>query len=117
MRHANLSVSFQHTPVSLGHGTKDKKVCIGLGRNPRDCPKSMNVDVCLNDCDDLGHWCFTAMPGVLVTFLRMNRGCKVEQTLSQQGDNGEEKDLSWREYTQILSITLLIHFLDLSPNV
>lgn len=63
-------MSFQHTPVFLDHGTKDRKMPIELAYKAADRLKSMAMDVCWNDYDDLGHWHSTAMLGDSVTFLR-----------------------------------------------
>ncbi|CAD6590312.1 MAG: hypothetical protein ASARMPRED_004722 [Alectoria sarmentosa] len=83
-------MSFQDTPVFLGHGTKDEKVPINLGREAADCLKSMGVEVFWKDYDDLGHWYSITMLDDLVAFLEMNGVCHRKKILTEQGVVGEE---------------------------
>ena len=66
----------QDMPVFLGHGTKDLRVKIGLGRSAAGCLEAMDVDVAWKEYPDLGHWYSGDMLRDLVIFLRAHTDWK-----------------------------------------
>jgi len=68
------SLSFQRTPLFLGHGGMDGKVPIELGEDAANCLKGMGVAVSWNEYIRLGHWYSTPMLTNLVEFIRKATG-------------------------------------------
>lgn len=64
------SMSFQSTPLFLGHGDMDGKVPIELGEDASNCLKGLLVSVSWNEYTRLGHWYSTPMLRDLAEFLR-----------------------------------------------
>ncbi|KAK4695261.1 phospholipase/carboxylesterase, partial [Lecanoromycetidae sp. Uapishka_2] len=65
------SMSFQETPLFLGHGTEDQKVPLHLGQEAASCLISMGLNVIWKEYDGLAHWYSPAMLCDLVDFLRI----------------------------------------------
>lgn len=63
-------LSFQQTPIFLGHGSLDEKVPVTLGEEMATCLDSMGAEVVWRKYDDLGHWYSPAMLGDFVSFAR-----------------------------------------------
>lgn len=67
---ASLSLSFQRTPLFLGHGNEDEKVPVHLGRAARACIDSLSGGVSWNEYAGLGHWYSADMLADMVGFLK-----------------------------------------------
>ncbi|KAL9015517.1 MAG: hypothetical protein Q9185_007082 [Variospora sp. 1 TL-2023] len=55
------SLSFQQTPLFLGHGVEDEKVAVGLGQEAVSCLKHLGASVEWRKYEGLGHWYSGAM--------------------------------------------------------
>ncbi len=64
------SMSFQRTPLFLGHGTEDENVFVHLGREAARCLKALGIQVSWTEYAGLVHWYSPAMLGDLVDFLQ-----------------------------------------------
>lgn len=60
----------QRIPIFLGHGGRDKKVSIVLGRRASECLSELGAGVCWKEYDDLGHWYSGEMLNDLLNFLQ-----------------------------------------------
>ncbi|KAK0727463.1 Alpha/Beta hydrolase protein [Lasiosphaeria miniovina] len=58
------------TPLFLGHGDKDEKVHVSLGRGAAECLNGLGLDAAWNEYRGLGHWYSDAMLADLVCFLK-----------------------------------------------
>ena len=58
------------TPIFLGHGAKDEKVPIELGRGASEVLRSLKLDVEFHEYPGLGHWYSTEMLGDIVKFIK-----------------------------------------------
>ena len=67
---SSSSLPFRHTPVFIGHGTKDEKVGVGLGRDAANFLGEMGVETCWKEYRGLGHWYSGEMLEDLVGFLK-----------------------------------------------
>ncbi|KAK3370082.1 Alpha/Beta hydrolase protein [Podospora didyma] len=67
------------TPLFLGHGDKDGKVPIHLGRGAANCLESLGVDVSWREYEGLGHWYSREMLADLTHFLKSRTGWKEDQ--------------------------------------
>ncbi len=72
-------LKMQDTPVFLGHGTKDEKVPISLGRSAASCLEAMHVVVRWEEYDGLGHWYSGEMLRDMVKFLRTHTTWSVRE--------------------------------------
>lgn len=59
----------QRIPIFLGHGERDEKVSIELGRRASECLTKLGAGVCWREYDDLGHWYSSEMLEDLLYFL------------------------------------------------
>lgn len=59
----------QNIPIFLGHGARDEKVSIELGRRASECLGELAAGVCWKEYDDLGHWYSGDVLKDLVLFL------------------------------------------------
>lgn len=59
----------QNIPIFLGHGARDEKVSIELGRRASECLGELGAGVCWKEYDDLGHWYSGDLLKDLVFFL------------------------------------------------
>lgn len=59
----------QSIPIFLGHGARDGKVSIELGRRAAECLGELGAGVCWKEYDDLGHWYSGDLLKDLVLFL------------------------------------------------
>ena len=64
------SMSFQRTPLFLGHGTEDGKVFLHLGREAAGCLRILGMHVSWTKYEGLAHWYSAAMLRDLVDFLQ-----------------------------------------------
>ncbi|KAI4170605.1 MAG: hypothetical protein LQ343_004837 [Gyalolechia ehrenbergii] len=64
------SMSFQRIPIFLGHGVKDEKVPVGLGREAVSCLRHLGASVEWQEYEGLGHWYSDAMLHHLVNTLK-----------------------------------------------
>lgn len=67
------SLSFQRTPIFLGHGTEDEKVPLGLGREAASCLRSLSGIVYFIEYEGLGHWYSGDMLRDLARFITKGR--------------------------------------------
>ena len=63
-------MSFQRTPLFLGHGTDDEKVFLHLGREAASCLRILGMQVFWTEYEGLAHWYSAAMLRDLVDFLQ-----------------------------------------------
>ena len=61
---------FRKVPLFLGHGTKDDKVAIEIGREAKTCLDLLRADVQMVEYEGLGHWYSEKMLGDIFGFLR-----------------------------------------------
>ena len=66
----SLHLPFQCTPLFLGHGIKDEKVPVKLGRDAASCLSVMTMDVSWKEYEGLEHWYSARMLQDLVDFVR-----------------------------------------------
>ncbi len=64
------SMSFQRTPLFLGHGTEDEKVLLHLGREAASCLRTLGMHVSWTKYEGLAHQYSAAMLRDLVHFLQ-----------------------------------------------
>ena len=64
------SMSFQRTPLFLGHGTEDEKVSLHLGVEAASCLRILGMQVSWTQYEGLAHWYSAAMLSDLVDFLQ-----------------------------------------------
>ena len=75
------SMSFQRTPLFMGHGTEDEKVFMSLGREAANCLRVLGMQVSWTEYEALAHWYSPAMLGDLVDFLQgLGLGSAFRQT-------------------------------------
>ena len=90
---ATTQTSFLPIPLFLGHGSKDEKVPIGLGREAARCLKSIGAELTFCEYGGLGHWYSTEMLGDLVRFFR---GCIGEGEEGGAADEDELREIQER---------------------
>ncbi|KAL9594936.1 MAG: hypothetical protein Q9219_006742 [cf. Caloplaca sp. 3 TL-2023] len=69
-----LSLAIQQVPLFLGHGTKDDRVPVELGREAAGCLERLGVNAEWREYDGLGHWYSSAMLEDIVKSLRSKTG-------------------------------------------
>jgi dipeptidyl aminopeptidase/acylaminoacyl peptidase len=69
-----VEISLQRIPVFLGHGSEDEKASCELGRQASVFLKDLEVAVCWNEYEGLGHWYSSDMLRDMVQFVRNLRG-------------------------------------------
>ncbi|KAK6076294.1 acyl-protein thioesterase [Seiridium cupressi] len=67
---ATSELSFRATPLFLGHGGKDDRVGITLGREASSCLVSLGMRVDWHEYATLGHWYSAAMLQDIVAFIQ-----------------------------------------------
>jgi predicted esterase len=67
-------------PIFLGHGTKDEKVPVGLGREAAGILKELEVDVNWNEYERLGHWYSSELLGDVLKFMSTLPGWEADYT-------------------------------------
>ena len=78
VEHNGSAMSFQRTPLFLGHGILDEKVPLELGRGAASCLKGMGMSVEWKEYTGLAHWYSGPMLGDLVKFLGNARDAHME---------------------------------------
>lgn len=79
------SMSFQQVPLFLGHGVKDEKVPIGLGREAASCLRAMDMELRWSEYEGLGHWYSSEMLSDLAEFLK--KATKLNEAPREQEDS------------------------------
>lgn len=72
------AMSFQRTPLFLGHGILDEKVPLELGRRAASCLRGMGMSVEWKEYIGLAHWYSGPMLGDLVKFLQNAGGVHMQ---------------------------------------
>ena len=67
---AEVGMVFRNIPVFLGHGTKDERVPIEIGREAKICLELVGADVQMIEYEGLGHWYSDEMLGDIFEFLK-----------------------------------------------
>ncbi|MCJ1445234.1 MAG: hypothetical protein MMC23_005739 [Stictis urceolatum] len=73
------SMLFQQVPILLGHGTKDEKVPLYLGREAVELLQKMGAAADIREYEGLGHWYSSDMLRDTVAFLHEKLGITAKQ--------------------------------------
>ena len=70
--------SLSDIPLFLGHGVEDDSVDVELGREARDCMRTLGVKVEWREYEGLGHWYSEEMLADMMKFVKEEVGWEVE---------------------------------------